>query len=38
MVEEDSPHVVQMAIKREETSSALIRPNFDLVVVPPRYE
>ena len=38
MVEEDGPNVVQMAIEREKTSSALIRPDFDLVVVPPRYE
>ena len=38
MVEEHSPNVVQMAIEREETSSALIRPNLDLVVIPSRYE
>ena len=38
MVEENSPHVVQMTIEREETSSALIRPDLDLVVVPPRYK
>lgn len=38
MVEEDSSNVVQMAIESEETSSALIRPDLDLVVVPPGYE
>lgn len=37
-MEEDSPNVVQMAIEREETSPALIRPNLDLVVIPPGYE
>lgn len=38
MVEKDSPNVVQMAIQGEETSSALIRPDLDLVIVPARYE
>lgn len=38
MVEEDGPNVVQMTVEREETSSTLIRPDFDFVVVPPRYE
>ena len=38
MVEEDGPNVVQVAIEREEASSALIGPDFDLVVIPPRNE
>ena len=38
MVEENGAYVIQMAIKGEETSSALIRPDLDLVVIPPRYE
>ena len=38
MVEENGPNVVQVAIEGEETSSALIRPDLDLVVVPTRYE
>ena len=38
MVEEYGPNVVQVAIEGEETSSALIRPDLDLVVVPTRYE
>ena len=38
MVEENGPNVVQVAIESEETSSALIRPDLDLVVVPTRYE
>ena len=38
MVEEDGPNVIQVAIEGEETSSALIRPDLDLVVVPTRYE
>lgn len=37
-MEEDSPNIVQMAIERKETSSALIRPDLDLVIIPPRYE
>ena len=38
MVEEYGPNVIQMAIEGEETSSTLIRPDLDLVVIPPRYE
>lgn len=38
MVEENGTNVIQMAIEGEETSSALIRPDLDLVVIPPRYE
>ena len=38
MVEEDSPDVVQVTIEGEETSSALVRPDFDFVVIPPRYK
>ena len=38
MVEENGPNVVQVAIEGEETSSALIRPDLDLVVVPTRYK
>ena len=38
MVEEDGPNVIQMAIEGEKTSSALVRPNLDLVVIPPRYK
>ena len=38
MMEEDGPDVVQMAIEREETPPALIRPNLDLVIVSPRHE
>ena len=38
MVEEDGPNVIQVAIESEEASSALIRPDLDLVVVPTRYE
>jgi hypothetical protein len=33
MVEEDGSDIVEMAIEREETSSGLVRPHFDLVVV-----
>ena len=38
MVEEYSPNVIQMAIEGEETSSALIRPDLDLVVITPGHE
>ena len=38
MVEEDGPNIIQMAIEGEKTSSALIRPDFDLVVIAPGYE
>lgn len=38
MVEEDRPHVVQVAVQGEETSPGLIRPDLDLVVVPSRDE
>ena len=36
MVEEDCSDIIQMSIEREETSPGLIRPDFDLVVVPSR--
>lgn len=38
MVEEDSPHVIQVPVEREETSSCLIGPDFDFVVVSTRDE
>ena len=38
MVEENGPNIIQMTIEGEETSSALIRPDFDFVVIPSRYE
>ena len=38
MVEEDGPNIIQMAIEGEKTSPALIRPDFDLVVIAPGYE
>lgn len=38
MVEEDSSNVVQMPIECKETSPALVGPNLDLVVIPPRHE
>lgn len=33
MVEEYSPHIVQMAVQSEKTPTALITPHLDLVVV-----
>lgn len=33
MVEEDSPHVVQMAVQREQTPPSLVGPHLDLVVI-----
>ncbi len=38
MVEEHRSNIVQMAIEGEEASSTLIGPDFDLVVIPSRYE
>jgi hypothetical protein len=38
MVKEHGSNVVQMAIERKETSSALVGPNLDLVVIAPRHE
>lgn len=38
MMEENSPHVVQMPVQSEKTPSRLIRPNFDLVIIPTRNE
>lgn len=38
MVKEHRSHVVQMAVQGEETSSSLIRPYFDFVVVSTRNE
>ena len=36
MVEEDRPDVVKVTIKREKTSSGLVRPHLDLIVVSSR--
>jgi len=36
VVEEDRPHIVQMAIERKQTPPCLVRPDLDLVVVPTR--
>lgn len=33
MVEEYCPHVIQMSIQCEQTSSCLVTPHFDLIVV-----
>lgn len=33
MVEEDCPHIVKVAIEREKTSSCLVGPDFDFIVV-----
>ncbi len=38
MVEEDRPHIVEMSVQGKKTSSRLIRPHLDLVVVAARYE
>lgn len=38
MVEENSPHIIQMAIEREQTPPSLIGPDLDFVVVSPRNE
>jgi len=38
MVEEHRSNVVQMAVECEKTSSTLVGPDLDLVVIPPRYE
>jgi len=32
-MEEDGSDVVKMAVKGEEASSSLVRPDFDLIVV-----
>lgn len=37
-MEEYSPHIVKVAVECEQASSALIRPNLDLVVVSSRNE
>ena len=33
MVEEHCPHIVQVAIEREETPASLIRPDLNLVII-----
>ncbi len=38
MVEEDGTDIVQMPVQGEQTSSGLIRPHFDLVIVSARHE
>lgn len=38
VVEENRANIVQMAIEGEEAPPTLVRPDFDLVVIPPRYE
>lgn len=38
MMEENRAHIVQMPIEGEEAPPTLVRPDFDLVVIPPRYE
>lgn len=38
MMEENSPHIVQMPVQSEKTSSRLIGPNFYLVIIPTRNE
>jgi len=38
MVKEDGPDIVQMTAQCEQTSSRLIRPDLDLVVITSRYE
>jgi hypothetical protein len=37
-MEEDGSDVVEMAVKGEEASSSLVRPDFDLIVVTARDE
>lgn len=38
MVEEDCPHIIQMPVQRKQTSSRLIAPHLDLVIIPARHE
>ena len=38
MMEENGPDIVQMAIEGEETSSRLMRPDLDLVIVSSRHK
>lgn len=38
MVEEDGSNVVEMTVEREETSSGLVGPYFDLIVISSRNE
>ena len=37
-MEEDRPHIIEMSIESEETSSRLIGPHLNLVVIPSRDE
>lgn len=37
-MEEDRADIIQVAIKRENTASGLVRPNLDLVIVSTGYE
>lgn len=37
-MEEDGPDIVQMAIEREETPPALIRPDLDLIIISTRHK
>lgn len=38
MVEKDRPHVVQVAVEREQTSPCLVAPDLDLVVITTGHE
>ena len=38
MMKEDCSNIVEMTIQCEETSSGLVRPDFDLVIIPTRDE
>ena len=38
MMEEHRPHIIQMPIQREQTSTRLIRPHLDLVVISPGHK
>lgn len=38
MVEEDGANIVQMTVEREQAASSLVGPDFDFIIVPPRYK
>lgn len=38
MVEENSPHVVQMPIERKQASASLVAPDLDLVIISSGHE
>lgn len=36
MVEEDGSDIVQVSIERKKASPSLVRPDLDLIIIPPR--